>query len=432
MSKQTESTEEPLISVRNVSKKYCKSLHESLWYGVKDIASELLVRRAGNGSLRANEFWALKDITFDLHRGESLAIIGANGAGKSTLLKLLNGLIKPDVGEIQIKGNIGAMIELGAGFDTVLSGRENIYVRAALLGISRKEVSELVDQIIEFAELEKFIDSPIQYYSSGMVARLSFAVSAYLRPDILLVDEILAVGDLDFQRKCTNRMLEYLSSGGSVILVSHNPNHIQSICKHGVLLENGNVDFQGTSVETLDKYFQNQLNKVSSNQRVISDNKLPEKESLAIKEIILEPVNGKIIQTGKDCQLRVKYISSECFENVVFGFSIWTHDNWINVTGNYDMTPRTIQKGCGEFYCVIPKLPLLSGTYLLKVVIGEVSSLQTITSSGWNDTPLEFKVQSEPNLKNNLLQQVNQLMLINVCWYGNDKFVLDSELNKKV
>lgn len=414
----TNKTAPPIVRVSNVSKKFCYDLKRSLWYGVKDIGKELLLRGKNEQktTLRNKEFWALQDISFELHQGESLAIIGANGAGKSTLLKLLYGLIKPDAGEIHIRGNIGAMIELGVGFDPILSGRENIYIRAAILGLSRNKVKELFDQIVEFAELEKFIDSPVQYYSSGMVARLSFAVSAHLNPNLLLVDEILAVGDLDFQRKCTNQMLKYLSSGGSIILVSHDLNHIQSTCKRGILLENGKLNFEGTAVEALNKYFQNQINKIGSHQAMIQNDVIKEKDSLIIEEILLEPINGEDIQTGKACCLTVKYHSDKQLEKMFWGFSISTHNNQQIITGNYDLTPRTIQKGCGELQCVI-HLTLLTGTYLLKVVIGELSSLHAVASLGFNDAPFQFKVQSPPDMLDNFLQSINQLVTVNVEWH---------------
>lgn len=408
----------PIVQVSNVSKKFCYDLKRSLWYGVKDIGKELMLRGKNEQkvSLRNKEFWALQNISFELRQGESLAIIGANGAGKSTLLKLLYGLIKPDSGEIHIRGNIGAMIELGVGFDPVLSGRENIYIRAAILGLSRNKVTELLDQIVEFAELEKFIDSPVQYYSSGMVARLSFAVSAHLNPNLLLVDEILAVGDLDFQRKCTNHMLKYLASGGSIILVSHDLNHIQSTCKRGILLENGRLNFEGTAVEALNKYFQNQVNKTISYQGLSQNDVIKGKGSIIIEEILLEPINSENIQTGKTCCLTVKYHSEKQLEKMFWGFSITTHNNQQNITGNYDLTPRTIQEGCGELRCII-HVTLLTGTYLLKVVIGELSSLHAVGSLGYNDAPHQFSVLSPPDMLDNFLQSINQLVTVNVEWH---------------
>jgi len=186
---------EILISVDNVSKKFCRSLKKSLWYGVKDIGAELFGRSATHEHLRESEFWANREISFELRRGECLGLIGRNGAGKTTLLRMLNGLIKPDNGRIEMRGRVGALIALGAGFNPILSGRENIYVNASVLGLNRHEIDMKMDEIIEFAEIGEFIDMPVQNYSSGMAVRLGFAVATALEPDILILDEVLAVGD---------------------------------------------------------------------------------------------------------------------------------------------------------------------------------------------------------------------------------------------
>ena len=198
---------ETLIKVEGLSKKFCRSLKKSMWYGMRDIGSELLGRRHGtDGVLRQDEFWAVKDVNFELKRGECLGLIGHNGAGKTTLLRMLNGLIKPDQGRIEMHGKVGALIALGAGFNPVLTGRENIYVNAAVLGMNKRYVDSKIDEIIDFAEIREFINSPVQTYSSGMNVRLGFAVAAILiEPDILFLDEVLAVGDIGFAIKC----LEY-------------------------------------------------------------------------------------------------------------------------------------------------------------------------------------------------------------------------------
>lgn len=406
---------QPVISVKNVSKKYCRELNRALRYAVKDIVSEVFAITNDKSELRNGEFWAVKDVSFELNRGESLAIIGENGAGKSTLLKVLYGLIKPDTGEIRIRGRVGAIIELGEGFDPVLTGRENIFITASLLGFPKNQIHQLFDEVVAFSELEEVIDTPVQFYSSGMKARLAFSVAAHLKPDVLFVDEVLAVGDIDFQRKCVNQMLKYRSEGGSIILVSHNANHIQSVCQRGILIENSLCSFDGTSIETLDRYFKNQLSKIISSNT--NDGNLRERKPLTIEEVILEPIQGETIKTNEDCRLRVKYFATKTFENVVWGLSIWTHDNLVNISGNYDLTPRTIQVGKGELSCLIPEIPLSPGTYLLKVAISHLSTLQSIALLGWDNAPFEFKVEIEPNLLNNLLFSTNQLMRINVRWH---------------
>jgi lipopolysaccharide transport system ATP-binding protein len=244
-----------LIKVDNVSKKFCLDLKRGLWYGLKDLGSEFTGKNKGEIALREKEFWAIKDVSFELKRGESLGLIGRNGAGKSTLLKMLNGLIKPDKGKIEMRGRVGALIELGAGFNPVLTGRENIYINASVLGISKKQVNKVFEKIVEFSELEDFIDTPLQYYSSGMKVRLGFAVAVNMEPDILLVDEVLSVGDVGFKNKSYN-VLQKLIEKTCVIFVSHSISQVTKICNRGLLLRNGTVGVLSDKMEdVVDGYF---------------------------------------------------------------------------------------------------------------------------------------------------------------------------------
>jgi lipopolysaccharide transport system ATP-binding protein len=244
-----------LIQVESVSKKFCRSLKRSLWYGVYDIGTELLGQTKKSG-LRKDEFWAIDDVSFELHRGECLGLIGHNGAGKSTLLKMLNGLIKPDKGRITMKGRVGALIELGTGFNPILTGRENIFNNGAVLGFTQKEINEKFESIVDFAEIGDFLDTPVQNYSSGMKVRLGFAVAAHMEPDILLIDEVLAVGDLRFKLKSYN-LIDQLVEHCSVIFVSHSMQNISRMCNQILLVENGHEKYKGTNVsEGIDKYYQ--------------------------------------------------------------------------------------------------------------------------------------------------------------------------------
>lgn len=246
-------TDEVLIKVDNVSKKFCRELKRSLWYGVQDVAGEVMGRRGGQEELRPGEFWATKDVSFELRRGECLGLIGRNGAGKTTLLRMLNGLIKPDKGRIEMTGRVGALIALGAGFNPILTGRENIYVNASVLGLRKKEIDDKLDEIIDFAEIEEFIDSPVQAYSSGMQVRLGFAVATALVPDILLLDEVLAVGDAGFRIKCYNRIAE-LKKNTAVVLVSHNMFDVSSVSTLGCVLEHGVMSYKGGINPAIDAY----------------------------------------------------------------------------------------------------------------------------------------------------------------------------------
>ncbi len=245
---------EVLIKVQGVSKKFCRNLKGSLWYGALDIVGGALGVKPNNG-LRKDEFWAVRDINFELRRGECLGLIGHNGAGKSTLLKMLNGLIRPDEGRIEMHGKIGALIELGAGFNPLLTGRENVYTNGAVLGFSKDEMDKKFDEIVAFAELQDFIDTPVQNYSSGMKVRLGFAVAAQMEPDVLIIDEVLAVGDLGFILKSFN-VIDRLLEKAAVIFVSHSMPMVSRICTEIILMDHGKVEYRGNEVaKGIDSYY---------------------------------------------------------------------------------------------------------------------------------------------------------------------------------
>mgnify|MGYP000857682749 CR=1 FL=1 len=256
---------EILVHAEHVSKKFCRSLKRSLWYGVQDILSQLgpFARqdatpigssRSRRPALRENEFWAVDDVSFELRRGECLGLIGSNGAGKTTLLKLLNGLMKPDQGRITMRGRVGALIALGAGFNPILTGRENIYVNGAVLGLTRREITSKLEDIIDFAEISEFIDAPVQTYSSGMQVRLGFSVAANLiQPDVLILDEVLAVGDAAFRAKCERRLGELMKSS-AVIVVSHMALHIRRLCDRVLWLDHGKEKGCGPTHVVLAEY----------------------------------------------------------------------------------------------------------------------------------------------------------------------------------
>ncbi len=228
-----------LIQVEGLSKKFCRNLKRSLWYGLQDMGSELRGGQRSNADkLRPEEFWSVQDISFEVKRGECLALIGPNGAGKSTLLRMLNGLIKPDQGRITMRGRVNALIALGAGFNPILTGRENVYVNGSVLGFSKKEIDEKYEEIVEFSELRDFMDTPVRNYSSGMNVRLGFAVAAQMEPDVLLLDEVLAVGDAGFRAKCFNTIMDIMQRA-AVIFVSHSMPQIARVATKVLVMEHG-------------------------------------------------------------------------------------------------------------------------------------------------------------------------------------------------
>jgi lipopolysaccharide transport system ATP-binding protein len=252
--KAQDSDSDIVLSVNGVSKKFCRDLKRSLMYGVQDIASELLGLREKSDKLRKKEFWALDNVSFQLRRGEALGLVGKNGSGKSTLLRIIAGLIKPDTGFVEVNGRVAPLIALGAGFNPILTGRENIYANMAILGLSKKEIDERFDEVIDFAEIGDAIDSPVQTYSSGMAARLGFASAIHTNPDILLIDEVLAVGDIKFQSKCYRRLHELKQRGTTFILVSHHAQHILHACSHAVYLSKGQVIEFGHPIPIINRY----------------------------------------------------------------------------------------------------------------------------------------------------------------------------------
>ena len=400
-----------VVSVQGLSKKLSRQMRRAQWYGMQDIARELLGGGRHPAELRPGEFWALRDVSFELRRGEALAVVGGNGAGKSTLLKVLYGLIKPDAGRVGVAGRVGALIELGTGFDPALTGRENIRVSAALHGLDRRGMHRLMDEIVEFAGVEEMVDLPFQYFSSGMQARLSYSVAAHLDPDVLLVDEVLAVGDSAFQIKCMRHMLRYLERGGSLVLVSHNPYQVQAICQRGILLHAGEQTFAGTAVETLGRYLEERGGATGGETSPVAG----EAGAVTILSVRAEPAAGAEIVTGEPLRLTVRYRARDAAEGQ-WGFSIWTGDQWVCVTGALQPEPRPIAAGEGELSCTIPSLPLMAGHYVVRAVILDAETQMALAVHGWYDAPHPLRVTTRPTRASNAMAAANQLTTIQVEW----------------
>src|SRR6266478_2622367 len=247
----------PIITVEHLSKRYRigtlqghKSLREAIAAGVSAPLSRLR-----NGKDNANEtIWALKDVSFEVAPGEVVGIIGRNGAGKSTLLKILSRITKPTKGRVELNGRVGSLLEVGTGFHSELTGRENIFLNGAILGMTRREIERKFDEIVAFAETGEFLDTPVKHYSSGMTVRLAFAVAAHLEPEILIIDEVLAVGDVVFQKKCLGKMQSAANSGRTVLFVSHNMQTVAGLTERAILLRSGRVASMGRSSEIIEQY----------------------------------------------------------------------------------------------------------------------------------------------------------------------------------
>lgn len=284
-------SDEVLVKVEHVSKKFCRTLKRSLWYGIQDVAGEMLGRQGGQDRLREGEFWSVRDVSFELKKGECLGLIGPNGAGKSTLLKMVNGLIKPDGGLITIHGRVGGLIELGAGFNPILTGLENIYVNGSVLGLTKREIDTKLDAIIDFSEMKEFIDTPVQSYSSGMKVRLGFAIATQMEPDVLLIDEVLAVGDIGFRSKCYARLAD-LVERCAVIFVSHQMYFVNRLSSTALLLNRGKKDFLGPPPQAIAKY--NALFEIEG-KKVRGD------EEADVDNLVLLDENNCVCETFKWC-----------------------------------------------------------------------------------------------------------------------------------
>ncbi|MBC3757743.1 ABC transporter ATP-binding protein [Hyunsoonleella sp. SJ7] len=358
---------EVLVKVEGLSKKFCKDLKTSLWYGIKDLMSNIKGNK-GERVLRDKEFWAVKDISFELRRGECLGLIGHNGAGKSTLLKILNGLINPDAGKVTIKGRVGALIELGAGFNPILSGRENIYNNGAVLGFTKKEIDDKVENIIDFAEIREFIDMPVQNYSSGMKVRLGFAVAAQMEPDVLIIDEVLAVGDLGFVLKCY-KAIDKILPNTAIIFVSHSMPMISRICSQIILMERGRPDFQGDNVsQAIDLYY-NKFS-VNSTDTVFTDNSL---ELINVELLDYDSLENDIpqINWNNDFKLHFKF---RCLKKVALPqFSIFIFDKEQRPVAmferNNDNATISIDSDVLSFQLIHENMQLSKGLYSVSMSI---------------------------------------------------------------
>ncbi|MCC7160293.1 ABC transporter ATP-binding protein [Candidatus Nomurabacteria bacterium] len=268
----------PIIEVKNIGKKYDITHQRGGYLTLRDVLTSIFKNpfsflktktKQIIGLETKEEFWALKDINFSVQKGEVIGIIGHNGAGKSTLLKILSQITPPTTGEIKIHGRVGSLLEVGTGFHPELTGRENIFLNGAILGMKKKEIAKKFDEIVEFADIGKFLDTPVKYYSSGMYVRLAFSVAAHMETDILIVDEVLAVGDAEFQKKCLGKMEEITKQQGrTVLFVSHNLNSIKELCKKTILIENGQIKAFNITDKILDIYNENN-NKIIENKSQI-------------------------------------------------------------------------------------------------------------------------------------------------------------------
>ncbi len=328
-----------------------------------------LIRKLQSLRRRSKEFWAIRDVSFEVERGESLGIIGHNGAGKSTILKLLSNITTPTQGEIKINGSLSALIEVGSGFHPELTGRENVYLNGSILGMRRREIAKKLDSIVEFAGIKSFLDLPVKRYSSGMYVRLGFSIAAHLEPDILLLDEVLAVGDLAFQSKCLQRIEDLRRAGTTIVFISHDLGAVQRLCKRALLMEQGEIVASGSSFDVVREY-----------QRTVSDLSPPamhgqlvskEAEVTALRFFDLTGNETDSCATGEPLQARLEYVAHKAIKDCVFELFFSSGDREIHchLTTEVSGDPLDLEPGAGalEFSCA--EVGLLPGLYHVDATI---------------------------------------------------------------
>jgi lipopolysaccharide transport system ATP-binding protein len=338
-----------------------------------------LMRGQAGGAADLDEaIWAIKDISFQVKPGEVVGIIGRNGAGKSTLLKILSGISDPTEGYADIYGRVGSLLEVGTGFHPELTGRENIYLNGAILGMKKGEIESKLDEIVAFAEIDKFLDTPVKHYSSGMYVRLAFSVAAHLEPEILLVDEVLAVGDVAFQRKCLGKMDDVAKAGRTVIFVSHNMGLLQQLCERGILLQNGNVSLDGPITEVVDAYLQTleQVNSQDLSKR--TDRKGVGQARLVYAEVTNNSSgHPSVLRTGHTA--RFVFSVNASVPGIACNFFIYDAIGQ-PVTSFYSRVRGPVDaydsKNNLQFVCELDELLLLPGRYRMDVAIVGDNSLQ--------------------------------------------------------
>jgi lipopolysaccharide transport system ATP-binding protein len=400
-----------VLKASSISKKFSRSLKRSLAYALRDVVAEVSGGRAHTDRLRPGEFWAVRDINLTLNKGTALGLVGPNGSGKSTLLRLISGLIKPDTGELRIKGKVAPLIALGAGFSPILSGRENVFVNMAILGLKHREICDQFERVLEFAEIGDAIDAPVQTYSSGMVARLGFACAVHTAPDILLIDEVLSVGDMKFRSKCYRRLAQLKRNGTSFVLVSHNSNAILSMCDTALYISQGEQVCTGLPPDVMNR-FERELLSAPGQESITGRLVLPKKQAedstgLDILSVYLRNSVGDLIghaQSGVSARVCVK-----CeVRHGLGGIGLWLIVRQSNgelepvltLNSERDAVSFDLGKGVQELECCLPNFGLKPGVYTAKISViqGSVYVLDAVES-------FRFEVRSSQNLTDSAYYQ---------------------------
>ncbi len=382
---------EPIVVFDHIYKKFARGdQHTTLRDFIADGVRNMLPWSRKTKSpleLKQREFWAVKDVSFHVNRGEALGIIGPNGSGKSTILKLLSGILRPEQGTYSVRGRLSALIEVGAGFHPDLTGRENVFLNCSILGMSRKETAKRFNQIVEFAGVEEFIDTPLKHYSSGMAVRLGFATSAFIEPEVLLVDEVLSVGDTEFRNRCANRMEKMMRDGVTMILVSHNLNEVRTLCERTLMLFKGSVLIEGPTQRVLEKYHDT-ISRTIKEQQDKDDaaNGIgPEVDKKATAPVQItrielldsDGIPAETFASGSSMTVRVHYHARQPIAHPrVHIEMVWAAEDWTAATfgNNYDNVEFDPIEGTGYLDLVIEQVLLEPNVFSMCIKIGDESN----------------------------------------------------------
>ena len=360
----------PAIVIEHVGKRYAIGQRNAQGDGMRHAIERALRSPLSWLQSRSNtgtaDFWALKDVSFEINRGDVVGIVGHNGAGKSTLLKTLSRITVPTEGRITINGRVASLLEVGTGFHPELTGRENIFLNGAILGMTRAEIVRRFDEIVEFADIGDFLDTPVKRYSSGMYVRLAFAVAAHLEPEILIVDEVLAVGDAAFQKKCLGKMGDFAQSGRTVLFVSHNMEAVRTLCHTGVWLKNGRLHRSGSATEIVEAYF----NSISDDHAFSCSNA---EYGFSIGKVSLKNAQGEPssqFQPGDDLVVQVSYHAAKRISRPVLALSVLgMNGSCFTYNMLLDGYRPPFLEGSGTIVCTFRSIPLLPQSYRVKLIV---------------------------------------------------------------
>jgi lipopolysaccharide transport system ATP-binding protein len=408
----------PIVVVDRVAKRYGTDLSAIRRYGTRSIRDELFGRQpSGRPLLRNHEFWALQDVSFELQPGEALGIVGDNGAGKTTLLRLLHGLTRPDWGTISVNGRTAALIELGSAFDEYATGREAIAMEGVVLGLSPDQLRDLEVEIIDFAELADVIDAPVRTYSLGMRMRLGYAIAAHVRPELLLVDEVLGVGDAAFQRKCVGYIRRHLDEGGSLVLVSHDMWQIRAVCSRCLVLHAGRIVASGDVQQALHAYMEQSLPPATNHSKADADAAKSD-GPVRIEWAELVGGDGRAVTAGDDAVLMLTIANDGPTLRVRCAVAIGPMEVPVSAIGaaTDQAAPLTVPSGRSRASCAFGMIALTGGTYAVRAALVAADGGEILATIGWSDAPLTVKVLETPGEDQTPFRMIGSLAVLRPSW----------------